>query len=391
MSKFAEIYADYCGVKLPENPPEFPTLYIPIPDKYITLQSGSGAGSSRNYSWYNEVMDMIGPILAKNGIKVVHIGGADDPPVHSCFDYRGKTNLRQAAFIVDNALLHLGNDSFFAHYAGIKNIPFVGIYGPTQPAVTGPFYVGRHIYLESHRNGRKPSHELNENPKSIDLVHPEDVAQAVLNLLDIDFKIPISTVHIGGNYSMPEVMDFIPDFPIPAKIFDNIKITCRLDLNYNLQAFSQAAMFYKVAVVTNKPIPPNIIEKFKNNIAIIVVKLDDAMDISWLNYIKTSGVMYQLVTKKRGKELNDIKIQLFDFDPVYQDKSLERELPESVTEDCFVRSKRSYLSNGQFFPSIYHWKKNIPFNKLIPFVVGGAIGDIEFIENLDYYHIYKKV
>lgn len=391
MSKFAETYADYCGVKLPKDPPEFPSVYFPIPEKYITLQSGSGMGEARNYSWYNEVTNMLDPILKKHGIQIVQIGGPKENLIHSCIDYRGQTSLRQATFIVDNALLHLGNDSFFAHYAGVKKIPLVAVYGTTQSAVTGPFYHGECKLIDSHRKGKKAAHQVDEEPKTVDYINPEVVAQAVLDLLKIDFKIPLQTIYIGNRYRINNVIDFIPDFPLPAKMFDSDKITCRMDLNYNLQAFAQAAALYKVAVLTNKAIPVQVLEKFKDNIVIIRVDLDNNIDSSWLNYLKTSGISYQLTSKKDGRDLNDLKLKFFDFNPIFRDKRCEinPEIPK-LKPEYLVRSKRSFLSNGQFFPSEYHWKMNRPFNKLIPFSVGDAVDSLEFLESIEFYHIFEK-
>ncbi|MCP4708404.1 MAG: lipopolysaccharide heptosyltransferase I, partial [Planctomycetes bacterium] len=50
-----------------------------------------------------------------------------------------KTNLLQAAAIMKNSRLVVGNDSGPLHIAAAMSVPLVGLYGPTNPSVVGPY------------------------------------------------------------------------------------------------------------------------------------------------------------------------------------------------------------------------------------------------------------
>lgn len=396
MSKFATTYANICNVKLPKWQPKWNSLFIPVPEKYITLQSGSGAGSARNYSFYNEVIQFLLPKLRENNIHVVQIGDKSERSVAGCIDFRGQTNLRQATFVVDNALLHLGNDSFFTHYAGSSRVPVVALYGPTQSKVTGPYYCDNEktILIDSDRGGNKASHEYvgEENPRTVDMIAPEVVAQSVLKLLNIDFEIPFKTLHIGPAFCNDEIIDFIPDFPLPANVLSDKHIGIRCDLSYKIEAVAQALALYPCNLVTDKPIPPNILEKFKKNIKFIIVRLDNLnYNKNWLRALKHSGIKYQLISRLRDDDLANLKLDLFDFNPVHKDKSHERSLDNELYScDSYFMTKRKYLSNGRFYPSLAHWRANAPFNHG-PVKIGNFYNDLEFLEGMDHYHIYNQI
>jgi len=51
----------------------------------------------------------------------------------------GRTDLRQLVAILAAARIVVGNDSGPLHVAGVLHVPVVGLYGPTDPEVVGPF------------------------------------------------------------------------------------------------------------------------------------------------------------------------------------------------------------------------------------------------------------
>ena len=57
------------------------------------------------------------------------------------------------------------------------------------------------ILHEPNRDGIKPSFSLQEDPKTINEISAEKIAQSVFDLLGIDAKIPYERVHIGKNYN----------------------------------------------------------------------------------------------------------------------------------------------------------------------------------------------
>ncbi len=72
---------------------------------------------------------------AESGLAAEISSALDQKP----FDLTGKTGLPQLIGLISRAHLFVSNDSGPMHLANALGVPVVGIFGPTDPAVTGPF------------------------------------------------------------------------------------------------------------------------------------------------------------------------------------------------------------------------------------------------------------
>ena len=118
-------YALSCGVKI--DKPFILEHFYPITlDKYVVFQT-SGKGNSRQYDYWSKVFSLIKEYT--NEYKIVHVGLPTDQTVLNCdLDLRGKTSIKQLAYIIKNSSLYLGVDSFSAHLAGYYNKKIVSLY-----------------------------------------------------------------------------------------------------------------------------------------------------------------------------------------------------------------------------------------------------------------------
>ena len=133
-----EQYALSCGAKI--DKPSIEESFYPIQfNKYITLHASSGMGA-KNYDYFNDVMKMLYPYLAKNGINVVQIGGKDDPSINLTHGLQGKTSLKQTFYIIKKGILHFGNDSFSCHVASGYDKPLVSLYSVLYKECCGPYW-----------------------------------------------------------------------------------------------------------------------------------------------------------------------------------------------------------------------------------------------------------
>lgn len=85
--------------------------------------------------------------------RVVLTGTAADVPRTNqlccgCINIAGKTNLTQLAELFRRCSVVISNDSGPMHLAAAVGTPVVAIFGPTDPALTGP-YGNRHVVLRS--------------------------------------------------------------------------------------------------------------------------------------------------------------------------------------------------------------------------------------------------
>lgn len=380
----AEAYANNCGVKLSDAPPAFPTNFFVTPQKYIVVHAGAGE-KARMYDYWNIVVELIKPYLGS--VEIVQIGTKDDPRVAGSLDYRDQTNFRQAGWIIEKAQAVMCSDSVWAHCAGMKNVPLVALYSINPKSCARPYYFNKDktILLESHRNGLKPAYDTPEAVKTINLITPEDVAKAVLAVLEIPNNINITTKRLGADFNNPQI-DFIPDFPIPPDAFNGRKIVCRLDLSYNLTALAQCLEFYRAFLVTNKTVPLKILQKYRHKLDFIALWLEKGYSKTFVEQIHKLGVPYIILTELKDKDLSDARLELFDFNPIFQKKEFDK---AGLSEyDCYV-SQRVFLSQNQFFSSVYHWRNGIAFQGE-PQPIGEAFKDAEFWDSAESCWFYKK-
>ena len=179
--KLIETYSRNASVET-KNPPILPTQFFPLTtEKYITIQNSSGM-DAKNYNLWQNVLNLIIPFLRENNIDVIQLGQGEVQPLNNVINLVNKTNFAQSVYILRNALLHLGNDSFACHVA--HNVPVVSLYGSTSVSVHSPYHFHpKSIFIESHRFGKSPSFQAQENPKTINLIPPELIAKNILSIL----------------------------------------------------------------------------------------------------------------------------------------------------------------------------------------------------------------
>ena len=108
-------------------------------DKQIVFQS-SGVGSTcpmKNKEWYPERFQEVANNL-QGKASLIQLGTPLDPPLKGTVDLRGKTSLRQAAAILANSLIFVGQVGFLMHLARAVDCRSVIVYGGMEaPSCTG--------------------------------------------------------------------------------------------------------------------------------------------------------------------------------------------------------------------------------------------------------------
>jgi hypothetical protein len=385
MSKLLTTYANYCGIKLPKEAPKFPTCYYPIPDKkYITIHIGAGH-DARRYDYYQEVVNLLKPILDKNNIDIVQIGTKDEQNLDHAICIKNDLSLRQSAFIIANGICHIGSDSCWAHIGGSMNIPVLSLYSNAPLEVSSPYYKLKHIALDADRKDKKWSYSAVENPKTINTIKPEDVVKSTLELLNIQHDVSIKTHFIGEQYNSNQV-DIIPDYPVDGTKFTNYKILIRGDVVCNYNAIGHILNYYPAGLVLNKPIPIDILNRFKSKIKVIYYIIDSNYNKDFISKLHTSGIKYHLLTEMDGDELNNIKLDLFDFNPVSKKILFDK---SKIKPEFLFKTNRLFNSNNKFYASVYHYTLDQPFNGE-PMLVGKAIDYPSFLDSCESYYFFEK-
>jgi hypothetical protein len=353
-----EQYALSCGVKI--GKPFIETSFYPVPaDKYITLHASSGM-DAKNYDYFNDVVELILPYLSQEGISIIQIGEAKDAKIHGCMHYTGTTNLKQVCYLIQNSLLHLGNDSFGVHVASGFNKKIVGLYSVLYKECCGPYWgeKDKQILLEPCLSKRKPSFSNKENPKRVNEIMPEEVAKSALTLLEIPNSLSsINTLHIGPEYHLPSVA-VIPNHIMPAEFLKGQPINILGDECFDEQNIIQWAYNRKVCIFMKEPMKIQYLRMIKENI--IQVSYEASMDTEpeYLKALTKLGITTKIFSKDESA-ISDIRLKLFDWNiellKTKDKKSLDN--VDKICDNTRYKNSRILFSNGQKYQSKAAWRR----------------------------------
>ena len=348
MSHLAEEYAKSCGVKIGKpilKPHYFPILY----DKYITIHNDKKV-QSKEYDMWPEVIGLLRSHL--KDIKIIQIGAKGEETIEGVDAHMPTETLKQSAYLIENSLAHMGIDSVPVHIASALDKPVVGIYSHTYANTCSPLWneKTKAITIESDRGGNKPSFSLNENPKTINFINPEKIAQGVLDVLNIDEKINHKTIYIGGHYKS----NFFEVIPIKKTTIKAENIDVRMDYAHNENVLSEILKRNIVEVTLSAPISENIIKS--KRIKKIIYKAE-SFDKDFCKLIKKEGIPYMLVCTS-SENLSKERVENFDTLISYLDikESIENN-KKKINIDDFnkikIKSKKKIVCGDKLYESYF--------------------------------------
>ena len=355
--RLLDTYATNTGSKI--DKPFIYTKYFPLPlEKYITLQAQTPY-DSRNYSYWQEVLEIIRPYLSKENIHIIQVGTKEENPLNGIINLLGQTDLNQLGYVIENSTLHFGADSFCVHLASYFNKPIVSIYSISNPNVAGPHFgdKDKHILLKGYERigNKKPSYSQVENPKSIDTIKPEEIAESILKLLNIQFlKIP-ETVLIGQDFNVKS-FEIIPDEILDPSSIPVENPIVRMDYYFNEKALEIIISNKKAIIFTNKPIKKDIIEKYKNNISQLIYIIEENNDVNFVKLLKSNSVNYVLLSFLPEEILNKSKLDYMDYNLIVNRKHKTKEdVKIQDFNNLYYKSCRTLFSSKGKFMSRCDW------------------------------------
>jgi hypothetical protein len=415
MSTLVETYALSCGVPIDKpfmNEAFFPTD-TPL-DKIILVHAFAGASQDQNgkkiaafpakiYEYYQEVIDILKPFTDKLQYKFYQIGAAGEPSLVGVENLCGKTTMHQCNYLIKRAALLIGNDSMWAHIRGAEKKPLVILYGSTSKPHF-PYWRNpeNSYFIESHRGGNKPSYSSNENPKTINLITPEEVANSALKALKIEKSSCRKSVYIGPDYLSP-IVEFVPNAILNPALNVNAPIIARMDYNFNEEVLEKNLSFRKMLIISNKEINPNILFKYKSQILSLRIEIDNVSQ-DWIKQVKKTAIKTDFFsTEKDEAKLKKLRLEYYDsafftiFTPpskedfkkiaaIYLNKPLDNGFN---FDNLKFRSKKILISDGKIFLSKAHWKKNISADSSEN-NISNVIDDPDFWEDLAHYYFFTE-
>jgi hypothetical protein len=349
----AELFALTAGVKI--GTPTIETSYFPVGcEKYITIQAGSGM-ESKNYDYFNDVVKTISPQLDKEGVRVIQVGLKDEKLISGAFDLRGKTTIRQCAFVIKNALVHVGNDSFGCHVASGFNTPMVGLYGVSFPQCVGPFWgdKAKQLVLAPDFSKTKPSFSKRERDKRVNSIFPDEITRGILRLLGLDKEgAETAPVHLGASFHRT-IVDVVPDFE-PGSDFAvkrSSPINIRLDYLGNKEPAKGWLEEFKCVVHTNNRGDIPNIKKGADNIKKLYVYLSDEHTAEDIDKLSRLAIPMHLHYPHKDK-IGDVRVKFFGSNIKLDEEGSKKDLDfsDKICDTSVYKSSLNLYSNNKVYP-----------------------------------------
>lgn len=384
MSHLIEEYAKCLGVRVSQ--PKILSHYFPVNvDKYITVQT-TNKFQSRDYSHWNQVVYLLKKYF--DDICIIQVGEKENPIAGSIdIDLRGKTTIKQLCYVIEKSILHLGIDSLCVHVASAYHKPCVGLYSNMWDTNSGPVWGGEHICINSPKNGNKATYAIEEDPKTINNIMPEEVASKVLGLLKIKNNLINSyhTLNIGKHYHS-KILEVIPDFKPDPEFSSKQLVNLRCD--YHTDSDNLTPWLHKrVNLMISKKINPNVLYYFRKNIAAITIFLEESdVELEYLSELSSLNIKYTLICRDKNK-INDLRFKFFDFVVNEYDLSTKKDLDfcDRLCDNTYYHSNKTIMSKNKKYSSKAAWKAGIEKS-------GSPekfIDSDDFWEEIDYLNIYN--
>lgn len=398
----ASLYSLTLGQKIAK--PYLNPIFYPLPfEKYIVIQAKTK--ESKNYDYWNEVIEFIKPELDKLGINLVSVGGAPEENLPNCYPTAGGTSFPQLQYLIQNSIAYLGADSISAHIAGAFDKKRIVLVSNNYANCVSPYFGSpeNQIIIEPERqNGEKPSFSLVESPKSINTIRPERILRALKTLLDIPAP-EIASLHFGDAYTSPTI-EFVPNFPLNPQVAPNQVIHIRLDLlkdeiapaHYQniLQVLSQR----KCILYTNKSFNIELLKQVRPNILAFVYRMPAQDDIEFVKTVKRAGFPLRAICeyttpanslygKIMADQIAELKFKYLDVAPIQflEKKTLEMKFRENL----YARSNRVIFSNNASYFSRAALEKNW-MNQSNSTMIKSGEDLAELLKEPEYLYIFQK-
>lgn len=371
---------------------------LPFDGSFISFQPFSKY-ESKNYDYWKDVIDIIFPTLLKNKIHIVQIGLQSEDRLPGCIDLRGKTSFNQAAYIVRQSVLHLGTDSFAVHIASGLQKKIVALYNIMHPSECGPYWSKESdvFLLEPPREkGENPSYSALEEPKTINKITPEKIANKIMEALGLELDYPYKTLYTGEHYGNKKV-ELIPHSWIENVDALNVDaLILRMDLEFNEQTLSEQLKRSPCGIVTDRAIDLGLLETYKPRLKefVFLITEERGIDSEFLDKVKELGIKINLMTFLKHKNLNKFKLKALDYGPIYERMPLEKEkIKELEGKDldnlCFKSSSYTVKEDAVYACKDFSFSST-PVDGLGYCPPMPVIDSPEFWSESDYFSILEK-
>jgi len=364
-----------------------------IEGRYITIDTVSDDESNK-YSHWTMVLDFLTPYLKEKKITAVQLGGKEDEQIPGCYIAVGQTDPNQKAYVIKNSALHISANTLSLQIASSYNKKIISLFGNSFYEQFKPYWSNPDDVTLLKGNIKKPTFNGNEVPKTIDAIAPERVAQAILQNLGHPHSFAFNTLKIGSLYKNRRIESSLSNPIADIGALGVESLIVHLDYNYNLDNLIKQLEICPCSVITNKPIPEDIILRYKERIVEIVYFLEDDNDPSFVNFCISKGKQIGLLSRQPKESIDKYKINYLDIDkpiniiPEIKFEDIE-EIKNTNKKKIFFKSNKFLIHEGKAYPN----KMSVAVNQSIssfdhPFCQ--IIDHRDFWEDKEHFYFVEK-
>ena len=364
-----------------------------IEGRYITIDTASDDESNK-YSHWSMVLDFLTPYLKEKKITAVQLGGKEDEQIPGCYIAVGQTDPNQKAYVIKNSALHISANTLSLQIASSYNKKIISLFGNSFYEQFKPYWSNPDDVTLLKGNIKKPTFNGNEVPKTIDAIAPERVAQAILQNLGHPHSFAFNTLKVGSLYKNRRIESSLSNPIADIGALGVESLIVHLDYNYNLDNLIKQLEICPCSVITNKPIPEDIILRYKERIVEIVYFLEDDNDPSFVNFCISKGKQIGLLSRQPKESIDKYKINYLDIDkpiniiPEIKFEDIE-EIKNTNKKKIFFKSNKFLIHEGKAYPN----KMSVAVNQSIssfdhPFCQ--IIDHRDFWEDKEHFYFVEK-
>jgi len=367
-----ESFALSCGLKI-SKPYIYQKYYPTDIDNYIIIDSHDNKCQAKNYDYWQEVVNLISEQLLEKNIKVLQFCNQNDYKIINAYSIIG-LNFNQKAYIINNSLLYIGYPGLNLQMASHLNKKIVGLYSTIYPSQGNPYWSDKKdvSLIQAFNENDKPSYFPVENPKTVNDIKPDKIAQEILNKLNIKSNLKYKYTWIGSNFNQ-KTIEIVPNSVVnPASLnLDNMIV--RMDIEFNEQTLERQLQLGKCIIVTNRSISEEILSKYRKNIIQVFYKIEDDNDPAFPTYLKLQNINFIMASYLSEEKINKLKMDYMDLGLITR---LSFKTKSDIPESKYYKSNRYILSNNKIYISEAALKDKKPikdFNENIQQVIDDEI------------------
>jgi len=346
MSSITEVYAKDLGAKIGKA--KITEHFHPIPEeKYITFFK-EDPNQVNQYEYWEIVFSLLNPFFQKYKIKALEI-------------YDKKTQSpKQNNFLIKNSELYLGTANYFMSTADIYKKPSVCLLSNSYPSNINSKYCK---IINPDFSSIKPSFASQENKKRINEILPENVAQSVLDKLNIKEKIKFKTLRMGSRYNQ-DLVEIVPNFFFPHQDLINKNINIKSNIHFDKVNIINWCKHSNVNLFLDKVMDDDTIDSCTNLKQVIFNYKPEHQKLDLSSFIKKlkNNKINLVIEVQDEKMFSDVSLKYFDHNVIKKNNTEAEDIPNT---ECKFLSKKRFVSEGKIFNSEFSSKTLDNTNKFI--------------------------